>query len=176
MALSFSEIADIVKLIDSSSCEELVIELPDLKLVIRRHGASGNPSHAAQEAPDAQDAPPSRHRAARGDEALRGSDASTQPGSVGADKRSAEAVPQGDGLVEVKAPMVGTFYRAPAPDQPPFVEVGSIVKEGDPVCLIEVMKLFTTIFAPCAGKVEEVGAENGTMVEYGQVLFVLEPE
>jgi acetyl-CoA carboxylase biotin carboxyl carrier protein len=74
----------------------------------------------------------------------------------------------------VTAPMVGTFYRAPSPGAPPFVESGAQVKEGDALCLIEVMKLFTTIYAPCSGRVADVGADNGELVEYGQMLFVIE--
>ena len=73
------------------------------------------------------------------------------------------------------APMVGTFYRAPSPDAPPFVEVGSVVRQGQPLCLIEVMKLFTTINSDVAGRVVQIGAENGELVEYGRTLFVIEP-
>jgi biotin carboxyl carrier protein len=71
--------------------------------------------------------------------------------------------------------MVGTFYRAPSPDAPPFVEVGSIVSKGQPLCLIEVMKLFTTIYAERDGRVAYIGAENGAFVEFGQALFVFDP-
>ena len=76
----------------------------------------------------------------------------------------------------VKSPMVGTFYRAPSPGAPAFVEVGSKVKKGDPICIIEVMKLFTTIHAEWSGTVAEVGPENAQLVEYGQMLFVIAPE
>ena len=71
--------------------------------------------------------------------------------------------------------MVGTFYRAPSPETPPFVEIGSVVKKGQPLCLIEVMKLFTTVYAEQDGRVVQIGAENGELVEYGRTLFVLEP-
>ena len=90
-------------------------------------------------------------------------------------------VPQGpprpvrEGGVEIKAPMVGTFYRAPAPGAPPFVEVGSLVAEDDRVCIIEVMKLMNSIKVGCRGRVVEICAENGTLVEYGQTLMVIEP-
>ena len=75
----------------------------------------------------------------------------------------------------VKSPMVGTFYRAPSPEAPPFVEVGSEVRAGDPLCLIEVMKLFTTIYAEQGGRVVRIGAGDGELVEYGRVLIVIEP-
>lgn len=71
--------------------------------------------------------------------------------------------------------MVGIFYRAPSPDAPPFVEVGSSVDSGQPICVIEVMKLFTTINADRAGRIVEIGANDGELVEYGRTLFVIEP-
>ena len=70
--------------------------------------------------------------------------------------------------------MVGTFYRAPTPEAPPFVEVGGVVSAGQPLCLIEVMKLFTTINSEVAGRIVQIGAENGELVEYGRTLFVIE--
>ncbi|MGC2711893.1 MAG: biotin/lipoyl-containing protein, partial [Pseudolabrys sp.] len=79
------------------------------------------------------------------------------------------------GQAEVTAPMVGTFYRAPNPEAPPFVEIGSVVHAGQPLCLIEVMKLFTTINSEVSGRIIQIGAENAELVEYGRTLFVIEP-
>jgi len=76
---------------------------------------------------------------------------------------------------EIKAPMVGTFYRAPAPDAPPFVEVGDEVEEGQTVCILEAMKLMNEIAAEERGIIREILVENGHPVEYGQVLFLYEP-
>jgi len=73
----------------------------------------------------------------------------------------------------VKAPMVGTFYRAPSPGAKPFVEVGQTVKEGQPLCIIEAMKLLNEIEAEKAGVIKEILVENGEPVEYGQPLFVI---
>jgi len=73
----------------------------------------------------------------------------------------------------VTAPMVGTFYRAPNPGASPFVEVGTSVKEGEALCIIEAMKLLNEIEADCAGVVKEILVENGEPVEYGQPLFVI---
>lgn len=73
----------------------------------------------------------------------------------------------------IKSPMVGTFYRAPSPGAKPFVEVGQAVKEGDPVCIIEAMKILNEIEADRAGIIQEILVENGQAVEYGQPLFVL---
>jgi acetyl-CoA carboxylase biotin carboxyl carrier protein len=74
---------------------------------------------------------------------------------------------------QVKAPMVGTFYRSPNPSSPAFVEVGQTVKEGDPVCIIEAMKLLNEIEADKSGVIKEVLVENGEPVEYGQPLFII---
>ena len=83
---------------------------------------------------------------------------------------AAPAVPQGD---VVKAPMVGTFYRAPSPGASPFVEVGQTVKEGQPLCIIEAMKLLNEIEADKAGVIKEILVDNGEPVEFGQPLFVI---
>ena len=73
----------------------------------------------------------------------------------------------------VKAPMVGTFYRAPNPSSSAFVEVGAAVKEGDSLCIIEAMKLLNEIEADKTGVIKEILVENGEPVEYGQPLFVI---
>lgn len=84
----------------------------------------------------------------------------------------AEAAPVVQGHV-VKAPMVGTFYRSPNPGAAPFVDVGATVKEGDPLCIIEAMKLLNEIEADKSGVIKEILVENGEPVEYGQPLFVI---
>ena len=79
------------------------------------------------------------------------------------------------GMAVVKAPMVGTFYRAPSPGAPPFVEAGDRVQADTVVCIIEVMKLMNTIHAETAGIVREIRVENSQPVEFGQVLLVIDP-
>ena len=88
---------------------------------------------------------------------------------------AAERAESTDHLVAVEAPMVGTFYRAPKPDAPPFVAEGDAVKEGQVLCIVEAMKLMNEIEAESAGKVTEILVENGTPVEFGQALFRIEP-
>jgi acetyl-CoA carboxylase biotin carboxyl carrier protein len=83
---------------------------------------------------------------------------------------AAPAEPQGH---VVKSPMVGTFYRASAPGNPPFVEVGATVKEGDTLCIIEAMKLLNEIDADASGVIKQILVENGQPVEFGQPLFVI---
>ena len=70
--------------------------------------------------------------------------------------------------------MVGSFYRAASPEAPPFVEVGTLVEKGQTLCLIEVMKLFPTIYAERAGRIVQIGPNNGDLVEFAQTLFVIE--
>jgi acetyl-CoA carboxylase biotin carboxyl carrier protein len=88
---------------------------------------------------------------------------------------AAETVESTAHLVTVEAPMVGTFYRAPKPDAPPFVAEGDAVKEGQVLCIVEAMKLMNEIECRVAGRVVKVMVENGQPVEFGQPLFLLEP-
>ena len=78
-------------------------------------------------------------------------------------------------LVEVTAPMVGTFYRAPGPEEPPFVDIGSRISVGQAVCILEAMKLMNELESEVSGEVIEILVENGTPVEFGQVLMRLKP-
>jgi acetyl-CoA carboxylase biotin carboxyl carrier protein len=157
VSLRYDEIVEILKIIDSSSCDELVVETGDVKLVVRRNGASGHAAPVSERPMAASPAPAAAKPAAR--------QAPSAPAKI---ETTA-------GQMEVTAPMVGTFYRAPSPDAPAFVEVGDVVRTGQPLCLIEVMKLFTTINSEVEGRVTQIGAENGELVEYGRALFVIEP-
>jgi acetyl-CoA carboxylase biotin carboxyl carrier protein len=164
VGLSYDEIAEILKIIDASSCDEVIVETPDVKLVVRRNGPAGA---TGTEAPPRQAAaPPPVADSAPQDVSPR------PPPETVAPAPAAEIAPH---QVAVTAPMVGTFYRARAPDAPPFVEIGSSVRKGEPLCLIEVMKLFTTITAEHDGRVVQIGAVNGELVEYGRTLFVIDP-
>lgn len=77
--------------------------------------------------------------------------------------------------VEINAPMVGTFYRAPSPESPPFVDIGQIVEPGQVICIIEAMKLMNEIKSEVKGKVLEIIVENAEPVEFGQPMFIIEP-
>ncbi len=160
MSLSYDEIAEILKIIDGSSCDELIVETGDVKLVVRRNsvGAAPSPIAAPSLAPAAAPAAAPPFAPAARETAPPAAKTATAPHQI-----------------EIVAPMVGTFYRAASPEAAPFVDVGSVVRKGDPLCLIEVMKLFTTIAAEHAGRVVEIGAENAELVEYGRTLFVIEP-
>lgn len=79
------------------------------------------------------------------------------------------------GWVDVISPMVGTFYRAPAPDEPPFVDIGDTIRRGQTVCIIEAMKLMNELETEVSGVVKEILVENGQPIEYGQPLMRVEP-
>ena len=158
MALGFKEVGEIIRLLDQSTLDEFVIEVGDLRIEVRRRGAGGFP-------PLSSPAPASIVPAVQ-----------ATPGGVPStvvSEPSSAAVPAT--ATEVRSPMVGTFHRRPDPSRAPFVELGQSVAAGDPLCLVEVMKLFTTIPAPCAGTVVQIAVDNGAMVEYDQLLLRIEP-
>ncbi len=157
MSLTFKEVAEILKLIDASECDEVVLELEGTRLVVRRNTAAtqsgGAPAVIASEEP--APAPP----------------APVEPESP-AETKPSEPEAQGEpGLLDVRSPMVGTFYRRPSPDEPAFVEEGTQVKKGDTICLIEVMKLFTAVEAPEDGTIAEIVQQDGATIEFDQLLF-----
>jgi acetyl-CoA carboxylase biotin carboxyl carrier protein len=88
---------------------------------------------------------------------------------------SAEAAAPASNLIDVTSPMVGTFYRAPAPDAPSYVEVGAHIGEGDTLCIIEAMKLMNELESEVSGTIAEICIENAQPVEFGQVLFRVDP-
>ena len=153
--LGKDEILEILKLLDESKFDELRLEMNGLKLVLSK-GAAG----AAQLVPDPLPAsvPPL---------------SAPMPESGGIEE--AAVAQENEGLVAVRSPILGIFYRAPQPGAPPFVEEGSDVGAEDTVCLIEVMKLFNTVKAGVAGRIARICVENGKMVEYGQVLVFISP-
>ena len=161
MPLSFKDVAEILKIVDASDCEEVILEVEGTRLVVRKgqnNGAASTPSVGTTTTA----APASAEQPAPAQSTEGTSDAAT----VNID----------DGLVAVRSPMVGTTYRRPAPDEPPFVEVGTRVEKGTPLCLIEVMKLYTTIKAPGAGVIVAIYADDATLVEFDQILFSISPE
>lgn len=80
-----------------------------------------------------------------------------------------------EGLTKVESPLVGTFYRRPSPDAEAFVKEGQVVSKGDTLCIVEAMKLMNEIEAPISGKVEKIMVADGSVVEYGEVLFLINP-
>jgi acetyl-CoA carboxylase biotin carboxyl carrier protein len=159
MALRYDQVADLIKIVDASACEEVVLETPELKLILRRHGARNTGDLPAIHVA------PAPHAVATHVAELPAT--AVQPS---APPNSAKIIA---GTVEIRAPMVGTFYRAASPDAAPFVEIGTIVAPGAPLAIIEVMKLFTTVYAETGGRVVDICATNAELVEYGRVIFVI---
>lgn len=165
MILTQDEIVLILKTLKESDFDELELTMDSFSLRARRKGASILPhtesvrtSHASTDSVEA-DAPIV--------EQLESPAPSEKP-------IPEEAAGKEEGLVSIKAPILGTFYRRSSPKDAPFVEVGSIVKEDDTVCLLEVMKVFSTVKAGIRGQIREICVENGEMVEFNQVLFLVQ--
>ena len=104
--------------------------------------------------------------------------AASRESQLAQDEQKAEAKKEeaalSENVVEVRSPMVGTFYRSPSPDADPYVKIGSDIKAGNTICIIEAMKLMNEIESEVSGKVVKILAENGQAVEFDQVLFLVE--
>lgn len=156
--MEINEIKDVaLELMDalaSKKLGEVAIELEGVKIKIK----AAAPAPVIAAAPSAAAAPA----------------ASSAPAAAAA--AETETVPADDlpAGTQVKSPLVGTFYSSPSPDEPPFVLVGQEVREGDTLCIIEAMKVMNEIKAPCSGKVVRIMAQPGDMVEYNQVLCIIE--
>ena len=166
MSLTAAEVAQIVRLVEESSFDELTLEIDGLKLSLRRNGAGGAgaglvPTVAAATQTPAVAAPPV-------------ATAPPEPGKTSQGGAPKGATPNA-GLHEVRSPLLGTFYRAPKPGAAPYVEVGSAVEEDTVVAIIEVMKLMNTVRAGLRGTVSEVLVSDGVLVEYDQPLIRVRP-
>lgn len=163
--LDAGTLREIVEILKAANVEHLTWSRGEERLVLRM---SGGPSHAApvvtMSAPAAPVlvAPVAMPRAV---------EVPVSPSAVAAAPAPAPVKP---GQV-ISSPFVGTFYRSPAPDQSPFVEVGSIVRKGQVLCIVEAMKLMNEIESEIAGRVAEIFIESGQPVEFGQALFRIEP-
>jgi acetyl-CoA carboxylase biotin carboxyl carrier protein len=158
MTLSASEIAEIMRLIDESSFDELNLEMNGVKLQMRRSGRG-----RSVPAPEARAQAP----AGEADAPSRAPEASSAP-PVTAPPAAASSGASGR---DIPAPLLGTFYRAPKPGAAPFVDLGTEVEEDTVVGIIEVMKLMNTVRAGLRGVITEILAADGQLVEYGSVLM-----
>jgi len=153
-SLTYQDVDRILAWIDAApGLAEFSLRLGDLDISLSR-GAAGSAPAAPAPGPAVPMAP------------------APVPGTAAAPDAAAPFQPGG---LAIKSPMVGTFYRAPEPGAPPFVEVGQQVESDTTVCIIEVMKLMNSIPAGAAGVVRQILVPDGGAVEYGQVLLVIEP-
>ena len=183
MDLNEDDVIQIIRYLDESNFNELRLQLGDLRLVVIRQ-AHGEPVEPSAPSPDvnpfatpgqspAPSVSPPPPRPA-GEPLIAPPTPSERFEERQTPTPAEEPIDPGQ-RITITSPMLGTFYRAPAPGEPPFVEVGSVVDEDTTVCIIEVMKLFSTIKAEKRGRISRVSVEDGQLVEYGQVLFLLEP-
>jgi acetyl-CoA carboxylase biotin carboxyl carrier protein len=158
--MDINEIKRLVKLVESSSIDE--IEIQEEGLQIRITKSKGGVSAAAPQVIHTTPHPiPQVHKEAIAQE-IPQSDSGAQANS--------------SRLIEIRSPMVGTFYRAPAPDSQPYVREGDEIKPGKTLCIIEAMKLMNEIEAEISGSIAKILVENAKPVEYNQPLFLVEPK
>jgi len=170
----------LLKIFDESTATELIIEEEGIKLHIVKQAkdtAAGVPSAPAPIL--VPYAPPGALPVSNPNPLPTATAQAAAPAEVAPVPPAALAEPAAKPekpLHEIRSPIVGTFYRAPAPDAEPFVQVGSHVTPGTTLCIIEAMKLMNEIQSDIAGTVVKILVENGQPVEYNQVLFLIEPD
>lgn len=152
MSLTAKDVAEIMRLLEDSSFDTLSLEVDGMKLQLRR--SSAKPMRLADPA------------------------SAAMPGVPATPARLARKhkPPSEPGLTEVPAPLLGIFYRAPKPGEPPFVDLGAKVEEETVIGIIEVMKLMHSVHAGVKGEVVEILVENGAAIEYGEILLRVRPE
>ena len=157
MQLDYDQLRQLLSLLGESDIQELRLEGDDFRLEVRRNLPGVAPVTVLQAPAAAQSSPAAPAVAAP---------PSVPPPSAAAARSDLQAI---------TAPMVGTFYRSPAPGEAPFVEIGKRITAGQPVCILEAMKLMNELEAEVSGEVVEILVENGTPVEFGQVLMRIKP-
>ena len=159
--MNIKEIQDLIKFVSKSGVSEVEIEQKDFKITIKTPVGGVPMAMMPAMAPVAMPAAPA-------------------PALVAAPATAAAPAPaaapaQVSNLIEIKSPMIGTFYRSAGPDKPSFVEVGQAIKPGDKVCIIEAMKLFNEIESEISGTIVKVLVNDSSPIEYDQPLFLVEP-
>lgn len=161
--MDIKEIQDLIKFVSKSGVSEVELESKGFKLVIKT-GKGETPVYGAAPVPVAQPVIPQVIQ-------------TQQPANVPAVEPQKQAPTSGDEskYITIKSPMIGTFYRRPAPDKPLFVNVGDNIKPGSVLCIIEAMKLFNEIEAEISGKIVKILVDDASPVEYDQPLFLVDP-
>jgi len=158
--MNITQIQDLIKFVAKSGVSEVEIEQKDFKITIKTPGKGKQEFVQVAAAPMmAAPAPVAMPAAA--------------PAPVVAEP--AAAAPVASNLIEIKSPMIGTFYRSSAPDKPAFIEVGSEIKVGDKVCIVEAMKLFNEIESEVSGRIVKILVNDMSPIEFDQPLFLVEP-
>jgi len=168
MAMNLSEIQDLIKFVSKSGVSEVEIEQKDFKITIKAESAKNKRTNEQAQthyiAQPMQQMPMQQMMAP----------APTAPAASAPTEAKAPVI-DNNKYVEIKSPMIGTFYRASGPDKPVFAQVGDEVKVGQTICIVEAMKLFNEIESEVAGKIVKVLVDDASPVEYDQPLFLVEP-
>jgi acetyl-CoA carboxylase biotin carboxyl carrier protein len=154
--MELKDIQSLIKFVTKSGASEVKLEMEDVKITIRTGEHNKGETTFIQQMPQM---------------------AATAPAAVAA-APVVEATPESkeeSNLITVKSPIIGTFYRKPSPDKPMFVEVGSVIGEGDVLCVIEAMKLFNEIESEVSGKIVKILVDDASPVEFDQPLFLVDP-
>jgi len=163
--MDIKEIQSLIKFVAKSGASEVKLEMEDIKITIRTGaaGSYGEPTTYVQQVPMAQNQMMQSAPSAVNEEL-----------SAAETKANAEKA-ENDKYVTIKSPIIGTFYRKSSPEKPVFVEVGSTIKKGDVLCIIEAMKLFNDIESEISGKIVKVLVDDSSPVEFDQPLFLVDP-
>ena len=159
--MDLKEIQNLIKFVSNSGVAEVKLETGDIKITIRTTLESSSPDITyVQQAPVQTSLP----------QAI-----ATQPVAPAAASTTNAAAEENSKYITIKSPIIGTFYRKPAPDKPVFVEVGHTVQKGDVLCVIEAMKLFNEIESEFSGKIVKILVDDMSPVEFDQPLFLVDP-
>jgi acetyl-CoA carboxylase biotin carboxyl carrier protein len=166
--MNFNEIQELIRMISKHKLSEFILKEGDFKLVIRN-----------QVAPDPAATTPVMMPVQQPIVTMTPAPVAAAPAPAAPKTESAPAAPateeQNPRFVTIKSPMVGTFYRSASPDKPAFVKIGDTIEAGNPVCIIEAMKLFNEIESDIKGKIVKILVEDASPVEYDQPLFLVDP-
>jgi acetyl-CoA carboxylase biotin carboxyl carrier protein len=169
--MTFKELQELVRLLNKSNLAEFKLEEGDFKLSIRTALYSETKTtKMVSSAPQMVPVPAAPAVPAAPPPPASGEAEAEKPSEAPAKEKPEE------NYLQIKSPMVGTFYRSASPEKPPYAEVGQKVKSGDVVCIIEAMKLFNEIESEVSGTIVKVMVDNEQPVEYDQVLFLVEPD
>lgn len=158
--MDIKEIQNLIKFVAKSGASEVKLEMGDIKITIKTGGSESRGETAYIQQIPMQQQP---------------QQAVQQQMAQATIEKTEVVVNEEDKFVIIKSPIIGTFYRKPSPDKPSFVEVGSTIKAGDPLCVIEAMKLFNEIESEVSGKIVKVLVDDSSPVEFDQPLFLVDP-
>ena len=174
-----SEIQDLIKFVAKAGVTEVEIEHKDFKITIKsempKKGKKGSEEPFIQQIQVPVATPVMQAPVAAPIAPAPAAAPAPAPAAPAAEAPAPEAAEDNSKFVEVKSPMIGTFYRRPSPDKDPFKDVGDNIKDGDVVCVIEAMKLFNEIESEVSGKIVKFLVEDNSPVEYDQPLYLVDP-